>query len=110
VPLQLGVRVGASMTHLLAWTRAKKSGKKLALVMETNFDLAGKLKLLLASSDDIDTEKQSSGGEEEGEVVDGKDFESILGAVTAYHPADADVIFLDKARRCTGCIRLALRA
>lgn len=92
----LGVRVGASMTHLLAWTRAKTSGKKLALVMETTFDLAG----MLSSSSDADARGDSSVDDDKNaddDVVEGKDFESVLAAVAAYHPKDADVVFLDKA-------------
>ena len=91
----LGTRIGASMTHLLAWTRAKKSGKKLALVMETNFNLAG----LLKSNDDGGGAQQRDDDDEDAgaAIVEGHEFESILGAVTAYHPKDADVVFLDKA-------------
>ena len=92
----LGTRIGASMTHLLAWTRAKKSGKKLALVMETNFNLAGLLKrnnFSGAQQHDGDDDDEDAGAA----IVEGHEFESILGAVTAYHPKDADVVFLDKA-------------
>lgn len=81
----LGTRVGASMSHLLAWTRAKKSGKKLALIMETTFNIAGLKKKKVKKED------------EEGIMVGGKDFQSVLEAITAYHPEDADVVFLDKS-------------
>jgi hypothetical protein len=97
----LGVRVGNSMTHLLAWTRAKRSGKKLALVLETTVDLAG----MGARGDTPGSDGNGDGGDGgEGEggdnaaaLIDGKDFESMLGALEAYHPKDADVVFLSNA-------------
>ena len=84
----LGVRVGSSMSHLMAWTRARKAGAKLGFVLESSFDAAGRGKTFATSAADED--------EGEGTLVSPKDLNAMLDAVAAYHPADADVVFLDR--------------
>lgn len=73
----LGSKIGASVAHLLAWTRARARGDESAFVMDSAARLLGPR----AASP--------------GAFVPPEHFVSMLDAVSAYRPKDADVVFLD---------------
>lgn len=73
----LGSKIGASVAHLLAWTRARARGDASAFVMDSTTHLLGPR----AASP--------------GAFVPPEHFVSMLDAVSAYRPKDADVVFLD---------------
>ena len=79
----LGAKIGASVAHLLAWTRATSRVDSSAWVLGSTTRLLG------------------PPSASPGAFVPREQFVSMLDAVSAYRPNDADVVFLDIVGRAS---------
>lgn len=79
----LGAKIGASVAHLLAWTRATSRVDSSAWVLGSTTRLLG------------------PPSASPGAFVPREHFVSMLDAVSAYRPSDADVVFLDIVGRAS---------